>query len=41
MSQPEEKLVIIQVLPHISRSKDNQTMRIGQLKEYNMGSIFL
>ena len=28
-------------LPNISRSKGNQTMRFGQLIEYNMKNIFL
>ena len=28
------------MLPNISRSKDNQTMKFGQLTEYNMINIF-
>ena len=28
------------ILPNISRSKDNQTMKCGQLIEYNKGNIF-
>ena len=28
-------------LPNISRSKDNQTMKLGQLIEYNMRNIFV
>ena len=28
-------------LPNISRSKGNQTMRFGQLIEYNMRNIFV
>ena len=28
-------------MPNISRSKDNQTVRLGQLIEYNMRNIFL
>ena len=28
-------------IPNISRSKSNQTMRFGQLIEYNMGNIFI
>ena len=28
-------------MPNISRSKDKQTMKIGQLIEYNMRIIFL
>ena len=31
----------IHVLPNISRSKGNQTMKYGQLIECNMKSIFL
>ena len=29
------------MLPNISRSKDNETMKSGQLIEYNMRNIFL
>ena len=29
------------MLPNISRSKGNQTMKFGQLIEYNMRNIFL
>ena len=32
--------VKINVLPDISKSKDNQTMKFGQLKEYSMKNIF-
>ena len=28
------------ILPNISRNKDNQAMKIGQLIEYNMTNIF-
>ena len=28
-------------MPNISRSKDNQAMKFGQLVEYNMKNIFL
>ena len=31
----------MQILPNISRSKSNQTMKFGQLIESNMRSIFL
>ena len=31
----------IQISPTISRKKGNQTMKSGQLKEYNMKNIFL
>ena len=33
--------IAIDILPSISRSKGNQTMKIGQLIEYNMRNIFL
>ena len=29
------------MLPNISRSKDNQTVKFGQLIEYNMRNVFL
>ena len=29
------------ILPNILRSKNNQTMKVGQLIEYNMENIFL
>ena len=30
-----------QILPNISRSKDNQAVKFGLLKEYNMRNIFV
>ena len=33
--------ITIHTLPNISRSKDNQAIRFGQLIEYNMRNIFL
>ena len=33
--------IAIQILPNISQSKDKQTMKFGQLIEYNKGNIFL
>ena len=33
--------IVIQTLPNISQIKDNQTMRFGQLIEYNKKIIFL
>ena len=39
-SQPSKQTVIIHVLPSILRNKDNQAMKFGQLKEYNMKNIF-
>ena len=40
-SQPGEQTITIHILPNISRSKDNQKIKFGQLKEYNMGNFFL
>ena len=40
-SQPGKQTIAIHVLPNISRSKGNQTMKFGQLTEYNMRIIFL
>ena len=40
-SQTGQEIITIHILPNISRSKANQTMKFGQLKEYNMTSIFL
>ena len=39
-SQPGKQIIAIHILPNISRSKDNQTMRSGQLKEYDIRNIF-
>ena len=41
MLQPSKQTTAIHILPNISRSKGNQTMKFGQLKEYNMRNIFL
>ena len=40
-SQPGQKTIAIDILPDISRSKDNQTMKLGQLLEYSKRNIFL
>ena len=40
-SQPGKQTIAINILPNISESKGNQTMRFGQLTEYNMRNIFL
>ena len=40
-SQPGLQTVAIHILPNISRSKGNQTMKSGQLIEYNKRNIFL
>ena len=39
-SQPGLKTIAIHILINISRSKGNQTMKFGQLKEYNMKNNF-
>ena len=38
-SQPALQIIATQILPHISQSKDNQTMKFGQLIEYNNRNI--
>ena len=38
--QPGKETIAIQILPNISRSKRNQTIKFGQLIEYNMRNIF-
>ena len=40
-SDPDQQLIVIHILPNISRSKGNQTMQFGQLIGYNMRNIFL
>ena len=40
-SQPGVQTIAIQILPNISQSKVNQTMKFGQVIEYNMRNIFL
>ena len=40
-SQSSQQTIVIHVLPNISRSKGNQTMKFVQLIEYNMRNIFL
>ena len=40
-SQRGKQTFAIHILPYISRSKDNQTVKFGQLIEYNMRKIFL
>ena len=39
-SRPGKQTITIHILPNISRSKGNKTMKFGQLIEYNMSSIF-
>ena len=40
-SQPEKYTFPMDILPNISRSKGNRTMKFSQLIEYNMRNIFL
>ena len=40
-SLPGLETIAIRILPNISQSKDNQTMKFGQLIEYNKRNIFL
>ena len=40
MSQTGTKTIAVHILPDISRSKGNQTMKLGQLIEDNMRNIF-
>ena len=39
-SQPGKQTILLHTLPKISRSEGNQTMKFGQLIEYNMRNIF-
>ena len=39
-SQHGKQTIAIHILPNISKRKRNQTMKFGQLIEYNMGIIF-
>ena len=41
MSQPGKKTIALNILPNISRSKGDQTIKFRQLIEYNMRHIFL
>ena len=40
-SQPGKQTIVIHVLPNILRNRDNQAMKLGQLREYNMKNISL
>ena len=39
-SQPDYQAIAIHILPNISRSKDIQTVKFGQLILYNIRNIF-
>ena len=40
-SQPGLQTIAKHILPNILQSKENQTMKFGQLIEYNKRNIFL
>ena len=40
-SHPGYQTIAIHILPNISRSNDNQIMKLGQLTEYIKTNIFL
>ena len=40
-SQSGQHTIVIHILPNIPRSKSNQTIKFGQLIEYNMRNIFI
>ena len=40
-SQPGKQTITRHILPNILRSKGNQTMKFGQIIEYDMRNIFL
>ena len=39
--QPDLQTIEIHILPNISQTKGNQTMKFGQLIEFNKRNIFL
>ena len=40
-SQTGQHIITIHILPNFSRSKGNETVKFGQLTEYDLRSIFL
>ena len=40
-SKPGKQTIAIHLLSYLTRSKDNQTVKLGQLIEYNMRRFFL
>ena len=40
MSSPVKRKIAIHILLNISRSEGSQTMKFGQLLEYNLKNIF-
>ena len=39
-SQPDYQTITIPILPNISQSKDNQTVKFGHLIKYNKRNLF-
>ena len=40
LSQPGKQTIAMHILPNISRSKNNQAMKFGQLLEHNMRTFY-
>ena len=40
-SQHGKQIIVIHILPNISRSRGNKTIKFGQVIEYNPRNIFL
>ena len=40
-SQPGQQTIVTHILLNISRSKNNQTMKLGKIIEYNKKNIFI
>ena len=36
-----QQIITIHILPNVSRTRDNQTIKFGWLVKYNMRNIFL
>ena len=39
-SQPGKQTTVTHIVPNMLRNKDNQAMKFGQLREYNMKKKF-
>ena len=39
-SEPGQRIIVVYILPNISRSRDNQAMKLGQLTKYNLRDVF-
>ena len=40
-SQTRQQIITIDILPNISKSNDNQVMKLGHLVKYSVKNIFL